>query len=211
MTDIFDFYRDPTKHDDLKAILDLGAQKYPAGLAQNFLEKDIWVAEILRLLYDENLLGAHLTAFKGETALSKCWKAIERFSEDIDLTYHESEIQEAGVHLAETIDRHLLPESGADDTQLPAVSKLPPLVAIYCGQPNLMEVTEAAVRVTNHNDEAVVWIIGPAIVALHGVGGERGIPLSWLAWVADARLSLQTLRRWLTEHNNASARCGEMT
>ncbi|HDZ38658.1 MAG TPA: ADP-ribosylglycohydrolase family protein [Marinobacter sp.] len=198
----------------------------------------------------------------------------------IDLTYHEPEIQEAGVHLAETIDRHLLPESGADDTQLPAVSKLPPLVAIYCGQPNLMEVTEAAVRVTNHNDEAVAWarcaarlldhlfrgeslstaleaatpeatntknlahalscsgldatgagdisgrtcslseampvifhilsharsfteairanihcggdscgrawIVGPAMAALHGVGGERGIPLSWLARVSDA-------------------------
>ena len=92
MTDIFDFYRDPTKHDDLKAILDLGAQKHPAGLAQNFLEKDIWVAEILRLLYDENLLGAHSTAFKGGTALSKCWRAIERFSEDIDLSIHWSDL-----------------------------------------------------------------------------------------------------------------------
>lgn len=92
MTDIFDFYRDPAKHDDLKAILDLGAQKHPAGLAQNFLEKDIWVAEILRLLYDENLLGTHSTAFKGGTALSKCWKTIERFSEDIDLSIHWSDL-----------------------------------------------------------------------------------------------------------------------
>ena len=92
MTDIFDFYRDPKKHDELKAILSLGAQKHPAGLAQNFLEKDIWVAEVLRLLYDENLLGAHSTAFKGGTALSKCWRAIERFSEDIDLSIHWSDL-----------------------------------------------------------------------------------------------------------------------
>jgi hypothetical protein len=92
LTDIFDCYRDPAKHDDLKAILDLGAQKHPAGLAQNFLEKDIWVAEILRLLYDENLLGTHSTAFKGGTALSKCWKTIERFSEDIDLSIHWSDL-----------------------------------------------------------------------------------------------------------------------
>ena len=150
----------------------------------------------------------------------------------------------------------------------------------YCGQSNLMDVTEATVRVTNHNDEAVAWarcaarlldhlfrgkplsaaldaasqeapdpqsltnarsgssldapgagdtygracylheampvifhilshadsftgavraniqcggdscgrawIIGPAMAALHGVGGERGIPLSWLARVTDA-------------------------
>lgn len=92
MTDIFDLYRDPKKHDELKVILNLGAQKHPAGLAQNFLEKDIWVAEVLRLLYDENLLGAHSTAFKGGTALSKCWSAIERFSEDIDLSIHWSDL-----------------------------------------------------------------------------------------------------------------------
>ncbi len=198
----------------------------------------------------------------------------------IDLTYHETEVQEAGVHIAETIDQHLLPESGADDIQLPAVSKLPPLVARYCGSDKLMEVTEAAVRVTNHNDEAVAWakcaatlldqlcqgkpmaaaletakteapdqkslsnaqsgssldavkagdvfgrtcylheampvifhilshadsyteavraniqcggdscgrswIIGPAMAAVYGVGGERGIPLSWLTRVTDA-------------------------
>lgn len=198
----------------------------------------------------------------------------------ISLTYQERELQEAGVHLAQGIDRKLLPESGADDMQLPAISKLPPLVACYCGSDRLMEVTEAAVRVTNHNDEAVAWakcaarlldqlfqgdsmpdaleaakneapdkhslnnaesgsslnaiaagdtygrtcylheampvifhilnharsfteairaniqcggdscgrawIIGPAMAAIHGVGGECGIPLSWLARVTDA-------------------------
>jgi ADP-ribosylglycohydrolase len=31
------------------------------------------------------------------------------------------------------------------------------------------------------------WIIGPAMAAVHGVGGENGIPLSWLARVTDAR------------------------
>lgn len=30
------------------------------------------------------------------------------------------------------------------------------------------------------------WIIGPAMAATHGIGGERGIPLSWLARVTDA-------------------------
>lgn len=198
----------------------------------------------------------------------------------VSLTYQETEIQQAGVHIAESIDRQLLPESGADDMQLPAVSKLPPLVACYVGQSNLMEITEAAVRVTNHNDEAVAWarcaarlldhlfrgesmaaaldaatreapdteslasarsgssldgpaagdahgrtcylyeampvifhilghadsftqavraniqcggdscgrawIIGPALAAVYGVGGEQGVPLSWLARVTDA-------------------------
>ncbi|WP_286222511.1 ADP-ribosylglycohydrolase family protein [Marinobacter apostichopi] len=77
--------------------------------------------------------------------------------EAIGLTYQEPEIQKAGVLLAETIDGQLLPESGADDMQLPAVSKLPPLVACYAGQADLMTQVEAAVRVTNHNDDAVAW------------------------------------------------------
>jgi ADP-ribosylglycohydrolase len=198
----------------------------------------------------------------------------------IDLTYHETSVQEAGVHIAETIDQHLRPESGADDMQLPAASKLPPLVACYYGSDRLMDVTEAAVRVTNDNDDAVAWarcaarlldhlfrgdsvraalaaaeaeapdqpslsqaqtgssldaiqagdtsgrtcylheampvifhilshatsyteavraniqcggdscgrawIIGPAMAALHGIGGERGIPLSWLVRITDS-------------------------
>lgn len=198
----------------------------------------------------------------------------------INLTYQETAIQEAGVYIANTIDQNLIPASGADDRQLPAVSKLPPLVACYCGESNLMDVTDAAVRVTNHNDEAVAWarcaarlldqlfrgeplsaafaaaipeapdpesvnkaradspldgpgagdsygrtcylpeampvifhilanatsftdavraniqcggdscgrawLIGPAMAAMHGVGAERGIPLSWLTRLTDA-------------------------
>ena len=205
----------------------------------------------------------------------------------IDLTYKDSETQEAGVHIAETLDRYLIPESGANDMQLPAVSKLAPLVACYCGSEELMEMVEAAVRTTNHNDDAVAWarcaarlldqlfqgesmssaldaasaeapdteslaqarsgasldgpgagdthgrtcylheampvifhilahaqsytdavraniqcggdscgrawIIGPAMAAMHGVGGERGIPLSWLTRVTDADVLLRDI------------------
>ena len=92
---IFDFYKDPAKHNELSAILTLGAQRHQYGLASNFLEKDIWVTEILRLLFDEGLLGNYSTAFKGGTALSKCWNAIQRFSEDIDLSIHWADLAEA--------------------------------------------------------------------------------------------------------------------
>lgn len=34
-------------------------------------------------------------AFKGGTALSKCWKVIDRFSEDIDLSIHWADLAEA--------------------------------------------------------------------------------------------------------------------
>lgn len=75
----------------------------------------------------------------------------------IALTYDDDKVQEAGIFLAETIDSNLQPDSGANDMQLPAVSKLPPLVACYTGHPELKSVAEAAVRVTNHNDQAVAW------------------------------------------------------
>lgn len=92
---IFDFYKDPAKHNELGEILTLGAQRHQYGLASNFLEKDIWVTEILRLLFDEGLIGNYNTAFKGGTALSKCWNAIQRFSEDIDLSIHWADLAEA--------------------------------------------------------------------------------------------------------------------
>lgn len=46
---------------------------------------------------------------------------------------------------------------GADDVQLPAISKLPSLVAVYALKPELTQVTESAVRVTNNNDQAVAY------------------------------------------------------
>lgn len=89
---IFELYADKSRHEELADIFTYGAQHHPKGLAANFLEKDIWVTEILRLLYDEKLLGEFSVAFKGGTALSKCWEAISRFSEDIDLSIHWADL-----------------------------------------------------------------------------------------------------------------------
>ena len=49
------------------------------------LEKDIWVVETLKVLV-QAAFGRHLT-FKGGTSLAKVWRAIRRFSGDIDITY----------------------------------------------------------------------------------------------------------------------------
>ncbi len=51
----------------------------------HLLEKDIWVVAALGVLFDAPF-AAHLT-FKGGTSLSKVWRAIGRFSEDVDVTY----------------------------------------------------------------------------------------------------------------------------
>ena len=53
------------------------------GLDQQVIEKDWWVTQVLRALFD--LPYSEHLSFKGGTSLSKCWGLIERFSEDIDI------------------------------------------------------------------------------------------------------------------------------
>jgi len=48
-----------------------------------FIEKDYWVTYALHTIFNHTI-GSD-TVFKGGTALSKCFKMIDRFSEDIDL------------------------------------------------------------------------------------------------------------------------------
>ncbi len=55
------------------------------GTRAHLLEKDIWVVQTLSLLFDAPF-GQDLV-FKGGTSLSKAYRAIRRFSEDIDVTY----------------------------------------------------------------------------------------------------------------------------
>jgi hypothetical protein len=54
------------------------------GLQAFSVEKDFWVCWTLRELFALPGIGEHLT-FKGGTSLSKAWKLIHRFSEDIDI------------------------------------------------------------------------------------------------------------------------------
>lgn len=53
------------------------------GIREVYVEKDYWVTVALHELFHSDL--ANQVVFKGGTALSKCYKLIDRFSEDIDL------------------------------------------------------------------------------------------------------------------------------
>ena len=52
------------------------------GLHSQFVEKDYWVTQTLRILYED--YPGHFI-FKGGTSLSKGFGLIERFSEDVDV------------------------------------------------------------------------------------------------------------------------------
>ncbi|MFV8342243.1 nucleotidyl transferase AbiEii/AbiGii toxin family protein [Flavobacterium sp. XS2P39] len=55
-----------------------------------FIEKDYWVTYALHQLFHSEVKD--LIVFKGGTSLSKCYKVIERFSEDIDMVIVKDDI-----------------------------------------------------------------------------------------------------------------------
>jgi hypothetical protein len=63
----------------------LGVAATISGRPAHLLEKDVWVVAALAALFDSPF-AAHLV-FKGGTSLSKAYRVIDRFSEDIDITY----------------------------------------------------------------------------------------------------------------------------
>lgn len=58
------------------------------GLPKQAIEKDLWVTAILQIIF--SLPCADSLVFKGGTSLSKVWRLISRFSEDIDLAIDRS-------------------------------------------------------------------------------------------------------------------------
>ncbi len=63
---------------------------------------------------------------------------------------------------------------GADDAQMPAVSKLPPLVVRHAGEVGLSAMVEKAVRVTNNRDDAAEW--GAAVARMISAALDGAAP-----------------------------------
>ena len=55
------------------------------SLPSAIVEKDFWVCWTLKRIFEDQQLAQHIT-FKGGTSLSKAYRLIDRFSEDVDLT-----------------------------------------------------------------------------------------------------------------------------
>lgn len=108
-------------------------------LSAGIIEKDFWVCWALHRLYDVLRFRPELI-FKGGTSLSKAYAAIERFSEDVDLSLSRGDLgftdsrdpEEEGISknesrrrikalvttCQETIHNRLLPELRADFTSV---------------------------------------------------------------------------------------------
>lgn len=64
------------------------------GMSPAVVEKDFWVCFVLAKLFSDEFLSKKIL-FKGGTSLSKVFKVIERFSEDIDLILDWREVTSA--------------------------------------------------------------------------------------------------------------------
>ena len=77
-----EFFQNLATEDRLEA---LRRAERSSSVQAFILEKDIWIVATLGAIFHAPFAD-HLT-FKGGTSLSKVWRAINRFSEDIDITY----------------------------------------------------------------------------------------------------------------------------
>ena len=68
--------------DELELVIQNTADKL--NMSKAIVEKDLWVCIILKYLF-QDFKYKNSIVFKGGTSLSKVYKLIERFSEDIDL------------------------------------------------------------------------------------------------------------------------------
>lgn len=73
------------------------------NLPSEYIEKDYWITYVLYILFSNENFKEDIV-FKGGTALSKCYKLIDRFSEDIDLIVIQQE-GESGNQLKQKIKR----------------------------------------------------------------------------------------------------------
>ena len=87
-------------HEDKDIFIDAVQKTHEeTGIEPAIIEKDYYVSMMLRLLAASNIGFV----FKGGTSLSKAYKVIERFSEDIDLTVTTKPTQGQRIKMVDTV------------------------------------------------------------------------------------------------------------
>jgi len=108
--------------------------------------------------YDEL---AYIQSFQRWFDFGGCWQGyIDHPTKDMLLNLHQRRA-----------DDEPLTACGADDTQNPALTKLPPLLAAHHQDADLMVKVVSAVRVTNNNDTAVAYAKSAAVMLQSAITG----------------------------------------
>ena len=93
------------------------------GIQEIIIEKDFWVCWTLRELFAMPDVGEHLV-FKGGTSLSKAWNAIDRFSEDIDVSLSRAWLGFGGEHDPENAGSQKKTDAVLENLAKACVSKI---------------------------------------------------------------------------------------
>lgn len=104
--------------------------------------------------HDDNTQRMMFTKVLANVKKFKDLERVTKIEEAVRQTHDDDEMVTYALRIAAEFDR-MLGYHGANDEQLPAVSKLPPLIAAYSNNDKLLSVVESAVRVTNDNELAV--------------------------------------------------------
>jgi hypothetical protein len=132
---------------DRRDILEQSAIK--RTIRATILEKDFWVCWTLKTLFESEELAPYLI-FKGGTSLSKAYRLIERFSEDIDLVIdrnapYVSEVQdplEGGLSRSKQKERVKdLQKRAVDFVESIVFPKLKEIIELKLGSSNDWELT----------------------------------------------------------------------
>ena len=79
-------------HNNRELFIDaITATSQHMDILEIYVEKDYWICYALKLIFESTIKDEVI--FKGGTALSKCYKYIDRFSEDIDLVILRRDIE----------------------------------------------------------------------------------------------------------------------
>lgn len=165
-----------------RALVDDAAARL--GVASWVVEKDLWVCWLLARL--QEIQGLPALTFKGGTSLSKVHRLVDRFSEDIDLTFSrdgwgfDGERDPLADGLSGKARARLVEEVGAKAAQTVGERVVPALTAI-CGA--LLGATGWEVRIDAADPQAVLFRY-PEPAAAYGYGqpvvkaefGARGDP-----------------------------------
>jgi hypothetical protein len=100
----------------------LNATAKHVNLPVLYIEKDYWVTYVLKRLSESEYKG--IAIFKGGTSLSKAYKLIDRFSEDIDLAVITNDLSSNQIKtLIKKIEKTLLDENFSEVSNHRQVSK----------------------------------------------------------------------------------------
>lgn len=132
-----------------------------SGRLPAVLEKDIWLCWVLQVLFA--IPDHHPMAFKGGTSLSKVYKIIDRFSEDVDITLDYRAFNDDFDPFATGVSKTKIKrfsdrlksfvKSNTQDVVLPALAKASETLAT-CGQHKI--------RVDDLGEK--VWFSYPSVV-----------------------------------------------